>query len=309
MAENTTTVAIAGGSGFIGRAIARRLSRMAEYRVRVLSRSPNQARVRLASIRADFVRADVSDSSLLEAAVRGAAVIVNAAQFDGYPVENPRLGLTFERIDHLGCTALIEAAKAAGARHFIYLSGVGADETSSHPAFRAKGRAEAAIRQSGLNYTIFRPSVVVGQGDRVVSMLTKALRFAPAMVLPGSGRQQLQPVWVEDVAACVALALTASARVRARTFEVGGPERMTLDELLNLIMNITGYRRPIIHAPESLMRLAGAIGEKLPRPLLSRDAVSFLMVDSICDTKPLVEALGIKLTPAREALAYLATKP
>jgi uncharacterized protein YbjT (DUF2867 family) len=308
MARSAITVAIAGGSGFIGRAIARRLSRMAEYRVRVLSRSPNQARARLESVRADFVRADVTDPALLEAAVRGAAVVVNAAQFDGFPVENPRLGLTFERVDHLGCAALVEAAKAAGARHFIYLSGLGADETSNHPAFRAKGLAEAAIKASGLDYTIFRPSVVVGQGDRVVSMLVKALRFAPVMVLPGAGRQRLQPVWVEDVAACVALALTAGEKARARTFEMGGPEQMTLNELVDLIMTITGYRRPVIHAPEPLMRLAGAIGEKLPRPLLSRDAVSFLMMDSVCDTRPLVEALGIKLTPVREALAYLAAK-
>ena len=305
MAESTTTIAIAGGSGFIGQAIARRLSRLPGYRVRVLSRSPNRARSRLESIRADFVRGDLTDPNLLESAVRGAAVIVNAAQFDGFPVENPRLGLTFERVDHLGCVALLEAAKAAGARHFVYLSGLGADEHSSHPAFRAKGRAEAAIRRSGLNYTIFRPSVVVGQGDRVTSMLARALRFSPVIVLPGSGQQQLQPVWVEDLAACVALTIKAP---QARTFEIGGPEQMTLDDLTRLVMNVTGYRRPVLHAPQSLMKLVATLGERLPRPILSRDAVSFLLVDSVCDTKPLVEALGIRLTPAREALAYLATR-
>jgi uncharacterized protein YbjT (DUF2867 family) len=308
MAKKTTIVAIAGGSGFIGRAIARRLSRMAEYQVRILSRSPERARAKLASINAEFVRADVTEPTTLESAIRGAAVIVDCAQFEGYPVENPRLGLTFERVDHQGCAALLTAAKTADIRHFVYISGAGADENSTHPAFRAKGQAEADIRRSGLTYTIFRPSIVVGQGDRVTSMVVKALRFAPVIVLPGSGRQQIQPVWVEDVAACVALALTADSRSHAQTFEVGGPERMTLDGLLNLIMDITGHHRPILHAPESLMKLAGALGEKLPRPLLSRDAVSFLLADNVCNTKPLIEALGIKLTPLREALSYLAAR-
>src|ERR1700747_1710331 len=131
------TVAIAGGSGFIGRAIARRLAAIGEIKVRGLSRNPEAARA-----------------------------IVDAVQFDGYPIENPRQGLTFERVDYGGAVALVEAAKQAGVAQFIYISGASSDENSEHPGFRAKGRAERAIRESGLTYTIFRPSLVYGPEDK-----------------------------------------------------------------------------------------------------------------------------------------------
>src|ERR1019366_3553119 len=133
-------------------------------------------------------------------------------QFDGYPVENPRLGLTFERIDYAGAVALIDAAKQAGVRQFIHISGAAADENSPHPGFRAKGRAERAIRESGLAYTIFRPSLVYGPEDKVMNGFAKLLRFSPAFGVPGTGRQKVQPVLVDDLAACVAMAITGKGR-------------------------------------------------------------------------------------------------
>src|SRR6202795_4625957 len=195
------TVAIAGGSGFIGRAIVRRLGDTAH--VRVLTRNPDAVRARLAGTGAEFVRADVTDAASLEPTMVGVRVAINAAQFDGYPIENPRRGLTFERIDYGGTVALLEAAKKVGVASFIYISGAGADENSSQPGFRAKGRAERAIRESGLTFTILRPSLVYGPHDRVVNLLAGALRFSPVMLVPGNGQQRLQPVLVDDVAACV----------------------------------------------------------------------------------------------------------
>ena len=132
------TVAVAGGSGFIGRAIVRRLGDTA--RVRVLTRNPDAVRARLAGTGAEFVRADVTDAASLEAAMAGAEVAINAAQFDGYPIENARGGLTFERVDYGGTIAMIAAARKTGARRIIYISGAAADEQSRQPGFRAKGR-------------------------------------------------------------------------------------------------------------------------------------------------------------------------
>src|ERR1035437_1789738 len=151
------TVTLAGGSGFIGRAIARRLLASGENRLRVLTRNPEAARAGVEIPGAEFVRADIGQPASLKDALQGADTIVDAIQFDGYPVENPRRGLTFERIDYAGTVALIDTAKQAGGQQFIYISGAAADENSTHPGFRAKGRAERAIRESGLAYTIFRP--------------------------------------------------------------------------------------------------------------------------------------------------------
>src|SRR5208283_559989 len=173
------TVALAGGSGFIGRAIARRLIAVGGLKVRVLTRNPEKARAHLDLPGVEFVNADIAEPTSLKDALQGADTIVDAIQFDGYPVENPSRGLTFERVDYAGTVALIDAAKQAGVRQFIYISGAAADENSTHPGFRAKGRAERAIRESGLAYTIFRPSLVYGPEDKVVNGLARAIRFAP----------------------------------------------------------------------------------------------------------------------------------
>jgi NADH dehydrogenase len=301
------TVAVAGGSGFIGRAIVRRLAGIPATRVRLLTRDAERARHKFeAPANVEFVSTDVTNRDSLKPALAGASAVVNAVQFDGYPIENPRRGLTFERVDYGGTVALLDTAKNVGVSHFIYISGAAADENSSQPGFRAKGRAERAIRESGLSYTIFRPSLVYGAGDRVMSMLVNVLRLSPVMLVPGTGQQKVQPVLVDDVAACVALAL--GGRGRNGAFDVGGPALMTFDDLIRLVMDITGRRRLIIHVPEAVMRVAGAAAEMLPVALFSRDAASFLLADNAGDIKPLVGEFGIKLTPAREGLAYLAPK-
>jgi uncharacterized protein YbjT (DUF2867 family) len=300
------TVALAGGSGFIGRAITRRLLTAGGIKVRVLTRNTEKARAHMDLPGIDFVRADIAQPTSLADALQGADTIVDAIQFDGYPVENPGRGLTFEKVDYGGALALIEAAKLAGVRQFVYISGAAADESSNHPAFRTKGRAERAIRESGLAYTIFRPSLVYGPEDKVINGLARALRFAPVFGVPGTGRQKVQPVLVDDLAACVMLAV--SGRGRNGTYDIGGPDLMTFDEMMKIIMDASGHRRPLFHIPESVMRGVGGLLEKLPKPLLSRDAVTFVTADNACDIKPLVDEFGINLTPARVGMAYLAKK-
>jgi uncharacterized protein YbjT (DUF2867 family) len=310
MSENDRIIAIAGGSGFIGRAIVRRLAATPGLGVRVLTRDPEKARARITgegkaelADKIEFVAADVNHPSKLAKALAGADTIVNAVQFDGYPVENPRRGLTFSRVDYGGTVALIAAAKRASVANFIYISGAAADERSSNHAFRAKGRAERALRASGLAFTIFRPSLVYGPEDRVVNGLASALRTMPVMVVPGSGQQQLRPLFVDDLAACVALAI--GGRGRNGIFEIGGPDEMAFDDLVRLLMEITGRKRPLFHLSESMLRIAGAVAEKLPGAFFSRDAVAFLVGDNGCDIQPLVAEFHLKLTPARQGLAFL----
>jgi len=299
-------VAIAGGTGFVGRAIARRLSSLPGTRVRILSRNPDKARARITIPNAEFVKGDVTMSASLRDSIAGATTVVNATQFDGYPVENPARGLTFEHVDFGGTVALLDAAKTEHVAQFIYISGAAADETSDHPAFRAKGLAERAIRESGLTYTIFRPSLVYGPEDKVLNGFVRAMRFAPVFPVPGTGQQKVQPVLVDDLAACVALALTGKGANEA--YDVGGPDLMTFDEMMKLVMEVSGIHRPVIHVPEGIMRVFGAIGENLPKPVLSRDAVTFVTADNACNIAPLVADFGIQLTPMRTGLAYLAKK-
>ena len=310
MSKNDRIIAVAGGSGFIGRAIVRCLAETPGLTVRVLTRDPERARARVTgegkvelADKIEFVVANVSEPSKLAKALAGADTIVNAVQFDGYPIENPGRGLTFSRIDYGGTVELIGAAKRSSVANFIYISGASADERSSNPAFRAKGRAERALRASGLAFTILRPSLVYGPEDRVVNGLASALRVMPIMVVPGTGRQHLRPLFVDDLAACVALAV--GGRGRNGIFEIGGPDDMAFDDLVRLLMEITGRKRPLVHVPESMLRIAGAVAEKLPGALFSRDAVAFMVADNGCDIQPLVAEFNLKLTPAREGLAFL----
>ena len=303
------TVAVAGGAGFIGGAIARKLAEAAGARVRVLSRDPERARSRFKGRGVEFVRADVLDTASLRAALKGVQAVIDAVQFEGYPIEDPRRGLTFERIDYGGAISLLQAAQTAGTlTKFVYISGAGADENSAHPAFRAKGRAERAIRESGIRFTIFRPSLVYGPGSRVIELLVKSLSWTPVFMVPGSGRQRLQPVFVGDLAAAVSLALEGCGD--GETFQIGGPEAMTLDEFIRLLMEITGRRRALLHAPQSALHLLGVAAESLPvgRRVFSRDAVEFLTADSVCDNGPLLREFKLSLTPPRQGLSYLAAR-
>jgi uncharacterized protein YbjT (DUF2867 family) len=297
-------VAVAGASGFIGRAIVRRLATIPDVHIRGMSRAPERARQRLDLPNLEWTRAEVTQPATLPNALSGADAIVSAVQFEGYPVENPRKGLTFERVDYGGTVALLDAAKSAGVTRVVYISGAAADENATHPGFRAKGRAERAIRESGLTYTIFRPSLVYGPEDKVLNGFARLLKFAPAFGVPGTGRQKVQPVLVDDLAACVAFAI--SGKGVNGVFEIGGPELMTFDEMIRVLMEVTGRRRPIIHIPEGMMRAGASILEILPTPLLSRDAVTFVTADNATDIGPLIAEFGIQLTPMREGLRYLA---
>jgi len=299
-------VAVAGASGFIGRAIVRRLATLPNVQVRGMTRVPESARRKLNLSNLEWVRAEVTEPATLPEALAGADAIVSAVQFEGYPVENPKKGLTFERIDYGGTIALLDAAKKAGVKRFIYISGAAADEKSSHPGFRAKGRAEHAIRESGLSWTIFRPSLVYGPEDKVLNGFARLLKFAPAFGVPGTGRQKVQPVLVDDLAACVAMAVEGKGA--NATFEIGGPDLMTFDEMVRVLMEVSGRRRPIFHIPEGAMRAGASLLEKLPTPLLSRDAVTFVTADNATDIKSLVAEFGIRLTPMREGLRYLSSK-
>ena len=303
MPSRQMIVAVAGGSGFIGSVIVRRLLG-AGFMVRVLTRDPGRAQKRFGSSGVDFFRADLNDPRSLRVPLAGVGAIINATQFDGYPVENPRRGLTFEQVDYGGTRALLDMADHRTTSHFIYISGASASPTSTHPAFRAKGRAETAVRNSGIPFTIFRPALVYGPGDRVLAMFAKIVRFSPLFIIPGDGSQRVQPLWVDDLAECVAMALEGSGR--NGVFEIAGPVTMSFDELVTLLMEIMERRRLIVHVPSAIMTAAGAIAETIPAQIFSRDAAAFLMTDYLCDNSALLEQFKIALTPPRTGMSYLA---
>ena len=292
-------VAVAGGTGFVGGGIAAMLDGRGHH-VIVLTRRPGAARSRVPS-GMEVRSVDLADPGTLVTALAGVEALVVAIAFRGYPMENPRRGETFEAVDAAGTERLVAAAATAGVRQVVYISGAGAAPDAAAHWFRAKWRAEEAIRGSGLHYTILRPTWLFGPRDVALNRFLGFATFLPFVPLTGNGRQLLAPVFIDDLGGIVADALTTPAALD-RVFDVGGPETMTMNQVVRTALRVAGRRRPLLHAPASLLKLAAWPLQFLPRPPLTPDAVDFVNQPATVDTGPLLAALPRRLTTLEEGL-------
>jgi len=293
-------ILVAGGSGFIGSAVVRRLIREGRE-VAVMTAYPARSRARIESMGARVIQGDVRDAGSLERAVAGAETVVQALTFPTFPVEKPRRGFTFEEFDHRGTERLVRAAVRAGAGRVVFGSGAGAAPDAPKVWFRAKWAGEEAVRAAGIDHAIIRPSWVYGPEDRALNRFVAFHRWLPFVPVVGDGRQRLQPVFVEDVAD--AFAQAAGAEGPKGTFEIGGPDVLTMNEVLARMMEARGKRKPLVHFPVALPKLAGFFLQFLPNAPLSPDAVEFVTGDALADTGPLLAAFHLTLTPLRDGLA------
>ena len=277
--------------------------------VAVMTPHPERSRARIERMGARPVAGDVQHPATLPAAVEGAEVVVQALAFPTFPVEKPSKGYTFEEFEHRGTERLVSAAVAAGARRYVYASGVGAAADGPAPRFRAKWAGEQAIARSGIpEWCVIRPSWVYGPEDRALNRFATLARRSPLLPVVGPGTQRLQPVFVDDVGA--ALGRAAATGGPTGTFEIGGPGVFTMNEILETMMDVMAIRRRIVHVPPWTFVAAGFPAQYLPKPPISPGLVEFLMSDAVADTGPLLRAFpGLALTPLRDGLAtYLAPR-
>jgi uncharacterized protein YbjT (DUF2867 family) len=302
-APESRLIAVAGGTGFVGGAIARELSRRG-YRVVVLTHRPPKPEAPpapgfpVAGVRT----ADVTEPETLAAALAGVDALVVSLAFPNSPIEAPRRGRTFEKVDAAGTEALAKAAAGAGVGRLIYISGAGAAADAPRHWFRAKWRAEVAVRASGIPYTIFRPSWIYGAGDKSLNRFLSMGRFLPFIPQIGNGRQILVPLFVDDIGSLVADALETDATINT-TLEAGGPESVTMDEVIRRALHAAHRRRMILHAPVGLVKLMVRPLTLLPSPPMTPDAVDFIVQSAPVDTTALHALLPRPLTPLSEALA------
>jgi NADH dehydrogenase len=185
----------------------------------------------------------------------------------------------------------------------VYLSGAGAAADAEEHWFRAKWRAETAVRESGMTYTIFRPSWVYGPEDRALNRFLGMSRFLPFVPLIGSaGKQRLQPVFVGDVARAVAESLQRPA-AENQVFEIGGPEVLTMREIVGTALEVSGRKRLLLSAPKAVMKAVASVLQFAPGRPLTPDAVEFITKDALADPAEVERVLGVKVLPLREALA------
>lgn len=306
--QGRPAVLVAGATGFLGASFVRELAAR-DLRVIALGRDGHRVHPRFEGLAVEARSGDVTRPDSLRATFQDdVGTVVQCVQFSGFPVEDASRGLTFMDVDGQGTQNLVECARAAGVQRFVYLSGVGADPSSDRTWYRAKALAEESVRESGLGYTIIRPSWVYGPEDRSLNLFVRALRLNP-LFFPqiGDGVQRLNPLYIQDLAAVVAdVVETGSAD--GETFELGGPIAYTLDEIIRIAMEVTAQPRPIVHFPVALVKIAASLAELAPGQLLSRDAVDFLLQSAIADNSRFRKLFDRPLTPMPEALRAYASR-
>src|SRR3954452_9648935 len=232
-------VLVAGGTGFIGSRVVDELLAKGGHQVKVMTRDPSRARPKQG---VESVRGDVSDPASLDAATRGIDVVVHAVQFPNHPVENPRKGWTYEKVDGEGTERMAAAAAKNGVKRFVYLSGAGTRPGRTEPWFRAKERAERAVTSSGMEYVILRPSWIYGPDDRSMNKFVAFVKYLPIVPVIGSGQERVQALAVMDVAK-VAAPPVADPAANNRVFEIGSSPPLTMDEIIRTIMRVLGKQK------------------------------------------------------------------
>jgi uncharacterized protein YbjT (DUF2867 family) len=298
-------ITVAGGTGFLGRHIARALIEDG-HSVTVLSRNPSRVPGLPQLAGADAARADVTEPETLSGKLDDVDGVVAAVQFPNHPIEVPRRGLTYDRFDRRGTENLVDEAQRAGVPRFCYVSGAGADPHSDKTWYRAKGRAEEAVRGGVQRWAILRPSWAYGPGDRALNRLATIARLSPVVPRLGLRAQRVQPVLADDVG-LAARRIFERDEAWGRTFEIGGPEIMTMDEILRTLLEVIGRRRLIVPVPVTLAKLGTAPLALLPNPPMTPAGIEFAVQDGIVDTSELRRVLDVHPVGLREGLTrYLA---
>ena len=300
-------VAVAGGSGFVGGAIAAELHRRGDRVVVLSQRAPAAARGPL-SDDIEVRRVDVTTGAGLPEALAGVDALVISLAFRNSPMEKPSRGRTFMDVDAAGTERLVAAAREAGVGRLVYLSGAGAAPDATRVWFRAKARAESAVRASGLPFTIIRPTWIFGPRDVALNRFIGFARALPVVPMTSFGRQPMAPVFIDDVATLAADSLTDEAAID-QVFELGGPETMSMKEVIRRAITVAGVSRPILPGPAPLLKLMAIPLSWLPNPLLTPSAVDFINQPATVDVGPLLERMPRRLTPLEEGLATYLRAP
>jgi NADH dehydrogenase len=289
-------ILVTGGTGFVGPKIVHEL-RAQGYDVRCVVRDRRRAS-RLEAWGCELAVGDVTDAGSLRAAVRGCDTVVHlVAILTGSRRQ-------FEQIMEQGTRDLVAAAKEEGVRRFVLMSALGTSEQTRDlvPYFHAKWTMEQAVKESGLEHVVFRPSFVFGPDGGVLRTFKRVAKLTPMTPIVGSGKQKIQPIWVEDVAAYHAAAVDKPEAAN-RTFELGGPDVVTWDELWARLKRTLGIRRPSVHVPMPVMRAQAFVLERLPNKPVTRDQLKMIEAgDNVVTNADAVETFHLPLVPLDEQL-------
>ena len=299
-------ILITGASGYVAQHTLQRFSaRNAQspdrpaWPIRALVRNPQRAD-KVRAFGAQAAIGDVTDPASLAKAMEGVKKVIHLAA-----VNRDRGQVTMERVNAQGTVNVVQAAKRAGVEHIITVVGLGADPKRPFPLAYTQGRGVDAIIASGIPYTILEASVIFGPGDEFLNTLAGLAKLPPFMIVPGDGKTKFQPIAVQDVAACVVDALSRPEVVNRR-LQICGSEVITLEGIIDAILDELQVKRIKLYMPVPLLKLAVAVMDAvLPKPPVTPSLLAQLGVDNVATDNAITSVFGIQPIKLREGIAYV----
>jgi uncharacterized protein YbjT (DUF2867 family) len=293
-------LAVTGGTGFVGREVVSELLRHG-HEVRILARKEPQEPPR---DHLSFFKGSVVTGEGLDPFVKGADALIHLVGIIKQAGDN-----TFDAVHRRGAVNVIEAASRQNVGRYVHMSALGTREDAVSLYHRTKWSGEEAARASGLQWTIFRPSIIFGPGDAFINMLAGVMRRTPVMPVIGGGKNLMQPVSVKDVASSFRVAVE-SGEHSSKTYELGGPEVLDFATILKITAKVIGKNRIFMPIPMPLVRPPVAFLQTFGLPLpVTADQLTMLSEDNICRGGDPIEDLEIKWTGFEEGIReYLEKK-
>lgn len=293
-------ILITGATGFVGGRLLPILAERAEP-LRILLRPKRSSPDIPRGTELDVALASLSDPRGVRAAMVGVETVIHLASAERRGRRGDLIG-----VDVQGTENLADAASEAGVRYIVYLSHLGASRASAYPLLRAKAAAEEHIRRSGVPHLLLRSGPLFGEGDRFTRFLAMLMAASPGFFpIPGGRSAPLQPLWVEDLVTALDWILGERDRVRG-TYEVGGPEFLALEEIVDLVAGAAGIRRSTLEVHPPYVRLLVWLLESiLPRSPVTTHAIDYLAAPRTASLDSMPRLVGLQPAPMYTHLDYL----
>ncbi|MDY7031116.1 MAG: complex I NDUFA9 subunit family protein [Thermodesulfobacteriota bacterium] len=294
-------VFITGSTGFVGNRV---LSVLKEegYWIKALVRKGSECKLQN-SREVEIVNGDITQPGSIKGNLKGCDAVIHLV---GIIREIPGKGVTFQKVHCEGTKNIVNAAAEEGVKRFIHMSALGVKPHARTKYHKTKYFAEEHVINSGLNYTIFRPSFIFGPGDEFINVLAKNIRRLPLFPIIGNGNYKIQPIALEDISTAFTSSLSLN-HTKGKIYEVGGVEKLRYMELVQIISEVMGKRLRKIHLPIWLVKRMTALMSGIPYFPITYDQLKMLLEDNICDERTFLKDFDISPTLFRKGIARYLT--
>lgn len=286
---------IAGASGFVGGHLADYLVQKGKG-IKVLVRSA-AAGDRFSTKGIQTIIGDITKSETLKGVLTSDDFVIHLVG-----IIQEKGDATFQKVHVEGTRNLVSEAKRAGVRHFFYQSALGADTNGITPYLRTKAEAEEIVKSSGISYTIFRPSLIIGPWDGFTKKMLDMIKISPVTPIPGDGKSRFQPLYIKDWLKCI-FKVIEDPDAYIGTYDLGGPQQLSYSEIVQLMAESVGRDRIKVNIPMGLMKIAASFASILPSPPVTADQLLMLEQDNITDMDVIEKKFGFNPVPLKEALS------